>query len=265
MQGGLSIKKHFRVYFRCCIDTTFKTNTWLSQILTPHLFQSLKFNQWIFQGFLYGSSYYLWLSFPVCWIFSYTLSCGCRLTLFQTTKDSFWILSPISFLQSNLRVRYLLLQSGGYTAVPHAAAAKSLQSCPTLCDPIDGSPPGSPIPGILQARTLEWVAISLNISMDVRLLGSLKVLHLFLQNMIAAVLLCLLSLLFFSPSLLFLPFSKFCSFWMKNNLTLSLLFLPPPTNFCDIKIFSPQSSLEETWFHLENRAFFFFFLLLFCY
>ena len=41
-----------------------------------------------------------------------------------------------------------------------AAAAKSLQSCPTLCDPIDGRPPGSAIPGILQARTLEWVAIS---------------------------------------------------------------------------------------------------------
>ena len=41
-----------------------------------------------------------------------------------------------------------------------AAAAKSLQSCPTLCNPIDGSLPGSPIPGILQARTLEWVAIS---------------------------------------------------------------------------------------------------------
>ena len=41
-----------------------------------------------------------------------------------------------------------------------AAAAKSLQSCPTLCDPIDGSPPGSAAPGILQARTLEWVAIS---------------------------------------------------------------------------------------------------------
>ena len=40
------------------------------------------------------------------------------------------------------------------------AAAKSLQSCPTLCDPIDGSPPGSPLPGLLQARTLEWVAIS---------------------------------------------------------------------------------------------------------
>ena len=41
-----------------------------------------------------------------------------------------------------------------------AAVAKSLQSCPTLCDPIDSSPPGSPVPGILQARTLEWVAIS---------------------------------------------------------------------------------------------------------
>ena len=42
-----------------------------------------------------------------------------------------------------------------------AAAVKLLQSCPTLCDPIDSSPPGSPVPGILQARTLEWVAISL--------------------------------------------------------------------------------------------------------
>ena len=41
-----------------------------------------------------------------------------------------------------------------------AAAAKSLQSCLILCDPIDGSPPASPVPGILQARTLEWVAIS---------------------------------------------------------------------------------------------------------
>ena len=49
-----------------------------------------------------------------------------------------------------------ILEWGGKTV----AAAKSLQSCPTLCDPIDGSPPGYPVPGILQARTLEWVAIS---------------------------------------------------------------------------------------------------------
>ena len=48
----------------------------------------------------------------------------------------------------------------GYVCSAAAAAAKSLQSCPTLCDPIHGSPPGSPVPGILQARTLEWVAIS---------------------------------------------------------------------------------------------------------
>ena len=56
--------------------------------------------------------------------------------------------------------------AGGFFAACHQGspnkchAAKSLQLCPTLCDPIDGSPPGSPVPGILQARTLEWVAIS---------------------------------------------------------------------------------------------------------
>ena len=58
---------------------------------------------------------------------------------------------PIHFC---LLVHYLCLNSY------HAAAAKSLQSCLILCDPIDSSPPGSPVPGILQARTLEWVAIS---------------------------------------------------------------------------------------------------------
>ena len=48
----------------------------------------------------------------------------------------------------------------GFSKIKNAAAAKSLQSCPNLCDPIDGSPSGSAVPGILQARTLEWVAIS---------------------------------------------------------------------------------------------------------
>ena len=47
-----------------------------------------------------------------------------------------------------------------WSAAAAAAAAKSLQLCPTLCDPIDGRPPGSPVPGILQARTLDWIAIS---------------------------------------------------------------------------------------------------------
>ena len=48
----------------------------------------------------------------------------------------------------------------GFTGEFYQTFAKSLQSCPTLCNPIDGSPPGSPVPGILQAKTLEWVAIS---------------------------------------------------------------------------------------------------------
>ena len=53
-------------------------------------------------------------------------------------------------------------ESKHHNRVQYAAAAKSLQSCPTLCDPVDSSPPGSPIPGIRQARTLRWVAISLS-------------------------------------------------------------------------------------------------------
>ena len=58
-------------------------------------------------------------------------------------------------------MRWECLNDTTLMAESAAAAAKSLQPCPTLCDPIDGSPPGSPAPGILQARTLEWVAISL--------------------------------------------------------------------------------------------------------
>ena len=62
----------------------------------------------------------------------------------------------ISFVHSFIQ-KYLFSTLYGYSA---AAAAKSLQSCPTLCDPINSSPPGSAVPGVLQARTLEWVAIS---------------------------------------------------------------------------------------------------------
>ena len=54
----------------------------------------------------------------------------------------------------------MLRKEKAFRKVIPAAAAKSLQSCPTLCDPRDSSPPGSSVPGILQARTLEWVAIS---------------------------------------------------------------------------------------------------------
>ena len=65
-------------------------------------------------------------------------------------------------LQGCVSVSYFYSVQGGTLSITAAAAAKSLQSCPTLCDPRDGSPPGSPVPGILQARTLEWVAISLS-------------------------------------------------------------------------------------------------------
>ena len=57
----------------------------------------------------------------------------------------------------------LEIQESTFIQFAAAAAAKSLQSCPTLCDPIDGSPPGSTVPGILQARTLEWAAISFSL------------------------------------------------------------------------------------------------------
>ena len=57
-------------------------------------------------------------------------------------------------------MKYIYIYTNKCVFYSKHAAAKSLQSCPTLCDPKDGSPPGSPVPGILQARTLEWVAIS---------------------------------------------------------------------------------------------------------
>ena len=62
------------------------------------------------------------------------------------------------FLLQCMKMKKRLLL--GRKAMTNLAAAASLQSCLTLCDPIDGSPPGSPVPGVLQARTLEWVAIS---------------------------------------------------------------------------------------------------------
>ena len=74
-----------------------------------------------------------------------------------------WVAMTFSRGSSQLRSGIQVSSTaGGFftTWVTAAAAAKSLQSCPTLCSPIDGSPPGSPVPGILQARTLEWVAIS---------------------------------------------------------------------------------------------------------
>ena len=70
-------------------------------------------------------------------------------------KDEGFVTIIKFFLKVSLVCLFFL-----YSDAAAAAAAKSLQLCPTLCDPRDGSPPGSPVPGILQARTVEWVAIS---------------------------------------------------------------------------------------------------------
>ena len=80
---------------------------------------------------------------------------GCRLWG-RTESD----MTEVTKQQQQQHYVFVALLSGGDKLSAAAAAAKSLQSCPTLCDRIDGSPPGSTVPGILQARTLEWVAIS---------------------------------------------------------------------------------------------------------
>ena len=96
---------------------------------------------------------------------------GARLaTIHKVEKSQTWLervsthTSMTQWLNNNRapRNRSVFSFLNSSTTAAAAAAAKSLQSCPTLCDPIDGSPPGSANPGILQARTLEWVAISLS-------------------------------------------------------------------------------------------------------
>ena len=75
-------------------------------------------------------------------------------------EKGFYLRMPLKRSKLLILLHHLLWLEKATWNIFAAAAAKSLQLCSTLCDPIDGSPPGSPIPGILQARTLEWVAIS---------------------------------------------------------------------------------------------------------
>ena len=97
---------------------------------------------------------------------------NCNLLLMMLVLAQGWYLGfdPMGYAS---RVKRISMRSGIKSGSPFqtgilssyaAAAAKSLQLCLTLCNPIDGSPPGSPIPGILQARTLEWVAIAFSIA-----------------------------------------------------------------------------------------------------
>ena len=89
-------------------------------------------------------------------------SCMLRMVISQQRTSIFTSMKWHSLFWVIIFLRNLLLSNikTAAPAVAAAAAAKSLQSCPALCNPIDGSPPGSPVPGILQAITLEWVAIS---------------------------------------------------------------------------------------------------------
>ena len=86
---------------------------------------------------------------------------GTLKSLFQHHRSKASILQRSDFFTVQLSHPYMTTgKTIALTAATAAAAAKSLQSCPTLCDPIDSSPPGPAVPGILQARALEWVAVS---------------------------------------------------------------------------------------------------------
>ena len=84
------------------------------------------------------------------WVIAHTLFQQHKIRLYTGTSPDGQHQNHIDYILSSQRWRSCIA----------IAIAKSLQSCPTLCNPIDGSPPGSPVPGILQARTLEWAAIS---------------------------------------------------------------------------------------------------------
>ena len=105
----------------------------------------------------------VWLLWPYG-LYSSSLFCSWNFPGNNTGVSCHFLLQGIFLTQrSNLHLLHLWHWQGDSLPLHHQgslAAAKSLQSCPTLCNPTDVSPPGSPAPGILQARTLEWVAIS---------------------------------------------------------------------------------------------------------
>ena len=121
-----------------------------------------------------------------------------------------------------------------------AAAAKSLQSRPTLCDPRDGSPPGSPVPGILQARTLEWVAISFSNACKWKVkVKSLSHVWLFVTPWTAAH----QTSLSITNSQSLLKLMSIQSVMPSNHLTLCCLLLPPSI-FPSIRVFPSESVLR---------------------
>ena len=133
----------------------------VSNSLRPHGLQPTRLLcPWDFPGKSTGVGCHCLLQiYTLCslkkYIFIYLTALGHSCNI-QTLSWGIWDLVP----QPRIEPRPPTLGAQSFSLWTAAAAAKSLQSCPTLFDPIDGSPPGCPVPGILQARTLEWVAIS---------------------------------------------------------------------------------------------------------
>ena len=135
-------------------------------LLPPSIFPSIR---------VFSNESVLFIRWPKCWSFSFSISpSNVYSGLISSRMDWLDLLvvqgTAKSLLQHHsLKASILWCSAFFIVQLPHpymttgksiALTAKSLQSCPTLCDRIDGSPPGSPVPGILQARTLKWVAIS---------------------------------------------------------------------------------------------------------
>ena len=100
-----------------------------------------------------------WSGVPVPSPRIYTTMCKTIITT-VSTSSKVTFMSAMTHLKLERRADYQQVRNFTQAHFLLCVCAKSLQLCPTMCDPIDGSPPGSPVPGILQARTLEWVAIS---------------------------------------------------------------------------------------------------------
>ena len=127
-------------------------------LLLPSIFPSIR---------VFSNESVLHIRWPKYWRFSFSISPSNEYSgLISFRIDWFDLLAVQGTLRSLLqhhssKASILWCSAFFMVQLSHPyAAAKSLQSCPTLCDPIDSSQPGSPVPGILQARTLEWVAIS---------------------------------------------------------------------------------------------------------
>ena len=121
--------------------------------LSPNTLIFINLYIYIPQEYL-GKSLYLFM-----WVLVMELSIGLYNSVYDLSRASIWVIyESLVFIENS---SHKDLEKNNYEGFAAATAAKLLQSCPTLCDPLDSSPQGSPVPGILQARTLEWVAMKI--------------------------------------------------------------------------------------------------------